>query len=116
MGRASSGRPVVHFADNTSYEADLVIGADGIKSATRNAVVSDAQISFSDTHIYRALIPMDDLKSAGINTTVQYRTHCFTGLGKVHTILLEDPEPKLIFNLIKHIITFPIMNNTVVCV
>ena len=31
LGRTSAGRQVVHFSDHTTYEADLVIGADGIK-------------------------------------------------------------------------------------
>ena len=85
--RASSGRQVIHFADNTSYEADLVIGADGIKSTIRNAVISDARLCFSDTYAYRGLIPVDDLKLAGIKTDVQSSPHCWVGLGKVHTTL-----------------------------
>ena len=86
--RASSGRQVIHFADNTTYEADLVIGADGIKSATRNAVISDARLCFSNTYAYRGLIPVDDLKLAGIKTDVQSSPLCWVGLGMVQMSLL----------------------------
>ena len=32
-------RSRIHFADGTSADADVVLGADGIKSAVRSAVV-----------------------------------------------------------------------------
>lgn len=81
---APSGRQVIHFADNTTYEADIVIGADGIRSITRNAVVSGGRLVFSNTYAYRGLIPIDALNSAGLKTTdVQFRPHCWVGLGRV---------------------------------
>ena len=83
--RASSGRQVLHFADETTYEADLVIGADGIKSIVRNAVVSDGHLVFSNTYAYRGLIPIDTLKSAGLKTEVQSRPYNWVGLGSVCT-------------------------------
>ena len=97
---ASLGRQVIHFADNTTYEADLVIGADGIKSAIRKAVVGDDRLCFSNTYAYRGLIPIDDLKLAGVKTNVQSSPTMWVGLGKAHTILLGHSESKLMFNLI----------------
>jgi salicylate hydroxylase len=88
LGRASSGRQVIHFADHTTHEADLVIGADGIKSVVRNAVVSDGHLVFSNTYAYRGLIPIDTLKSAGLKADVQYGPHNWVGLGGVCTSLL----------------------------
>jgi salicylate hydroxylase len=88
VGRASSGRQVMHFADNTTYEADLVIGADGIRSITRRAVVGDGSLGFSNTYAYRGLIPIDTLKLAGLKSDVQFRPHCWVGLGSVCTSLL----------------------------
>ena len=79
----------MHFADNTTYEADLVIGADGIRSITRDAVISNSRLCFADTYAYRCLIPIDVLKSAGIKTDVQSRPLCWVGLGGVSTISLE---------------------------
>jgi len=88
VGHTPSGRQVMHFADKTTYEADLVIGADGIKSITRNAVVSDNRLGFSNTYAYRGLIPMDVLKLAGVNIEVQSRPHCWVGPGNVYTTSL----------------------------
>ena len=88
MGHTSSGHQVIHFADNTTYEADLVIGADGIKSIIRNAVIGDTRLCFSNTYAYRGLIPIDTLKLAGIETNVQSGPLCWIGPGKVHATLL----------------------------
>ena len=84
---APSGRQVVHFADDTTYEADLVIGADGIKSVIRNSVVNDHHIVFSNTYAYRGLIPIDALKAAGLKADIQSRPLCWVGLGGVRTSL-----------------------------
>ena len=88
LGCTSTGRQVIHFSDHTNYEADLVIGADGIKSVVRSAVVSDGHLVFSNTYAYRGLIPMDTLTSAGLKTEVQCRPHNWVGLGGVCTSLL----------------------------
>ena len=88
LERTSTGRQVIHFADHTTYEADLVIGADGIKSVVRNAVVSDGRLVFSNTYAYRGLIPMDTLESAGLKTEVRSRPHNWVGLGSVCASLL----------------------------
>jgi flavin-dependent dehydrogenase len=87
LGRASSGRQVLHFADHTTYEADLVIGADGIKSVVRNAVVN-GHLVFSNTYAYRGLIPIDALKSAGLKAEIQSGPRNWVGLGGVRTSLL----------------------------
>ena len=81
VGPTSSGRQVMHFADNTTYEADLVIGADGIKSIIRNAVVRDSHLGF-DRYAYRGMIPIDKLKLAGMKTNV-CRPLAWVGLGSV---------------------------------
>ncbi|MEU9952050.1 FAD-dependent monooxygenase [Streptomyces sp. NPDC050149] len=51
---------VLTFANGTSVEADLVIGADGIKSVVRRALFSDKEPVFSGEHAYRAVISADD--------------------------------------------------------
>ena len=88
LGHTSTGRQSIHFADHTTFEADLVIGADGIKSVVRNVVVSDSHLVFSNTYAYRGLIPIDNLKLAGLKTDVQSRPHNWVGFGGVCISLL----------------------------
>ncbi|CAN8096969.1 unnamed protein product [Discula destructiva] len=49
------------FTDGTSATADLVVGADGIRSAVRDAAWPDYRISFTGTTIWRALLPLAEL-------------------------------------------------------
>lgn len=51
---------VLTFANGKTVEADLVIGADGIKSVVRTQLFSDKGPVFSGEHAYRAVISMDD--------------------------------------------------------
>jgi salicylate hydroxylase len=51
---------VLTFANGTTAEADLVIGADGIKSVVRQQLFSDKGPVFSGEHAYRAVISLDD--------------------------------------------------------
>ena len=53
---------VLTFANGTVVEADLVIGADGIKSVVRKALFGDNQPVFSGEHAYRAVISMDEAR------------------------------------------------------
>ena len=101
VGRTSTGRQVIHFADHTTYEADLIIGADGIKSVVRNAVVSDGRLVFSNRYAYRGLVPMDTLKSAGLKAEVENGPHTWVGLNRVCMPSTWGFKSKLIFDLIK---------------
>lgn len=51
---------VLTFANGETVEADLVIGADGIKSVVRQQLFSDKDPVFSGEHAYRAVISVDD--------------------------------------------------------
>ncbi|MFJ2707082.1 FAD-dependent oxidoreductase [Streptomyces sp. NPDC087428] len=51
---------VLTFANGKTVEADVVIGADGIKSVVRKELFSDKDPVFSGEHAYRAVISMDD--------------------------------------------------------
>lgn len=53
-------RAVLTFVNGTTAEADLVIGADGIKSVVREQLFSDQEPVFSGEHAYRAVISADD--------------------------------------------------------
>ncbi|GAA2480278.1 FAD-dependent monooxygenase [Streptomyces thermolineatus] len=51
---------VLTFANGRTVEADLVVGADGIKSVVRHRLFSDKGPVFSGEHAYRAVISLDD--------------------------------------------------------
>ncbi|OLT11978.1 monooxygenase [Actinomadura sp. CNU-125] len=53
-------RATLTFADGKRATADLVIGADGIRSVVRKRLFSDAEPVFSGAHAYRAVISCDD--------------------------------------------------------
>ncbi|KAF7323219.1 Salicylate hydroxylase [Mycena chlorophos] len=85
-----SGAYAIHFADGTTHETDLVIGADGIRSSTRAAVVGDRKVlQFTNSVAYRGLVPLQTLRDEGVKIEMDKRVLCFIGIDK-------------------HIITFPI--------
>ncbi|ROZ52908.1 FAD-binding protein [Rhodococcus sp. WS1] len=56
-----NGRSVtLRFADGTSAEADVVIGADGIHSAIRGAITTPTAAEYSGMCAYRAIVPAAD--------------------------------------------------------
>ena len=52
-------RSVLTFANGTTAEADLVVGADGIKSTVRQQLFSDQQPVFAGEHAYRVVVDAD---------------------------------------------------------
>ncbi|KAH8117595.1 FAD/NAD-binding domain-containing protein [Phellopilus nigrolimitatus] len=89
----------IEFADGSRAQADVVLGADGIKSAVRTFVlgvdVAQAACKYTNTYAYRALVPTEKAELAGIKSNLRGRLHCFCGPGK-------------------HIITVPIKNGTII--
>ncbi|PBL04279.1 salicylate hydroxylase [Armillaria gallica] len=76
---------VISFTDGTKHKADMVIGADGIRSVTRNYVVGEdvqKHMVFTNTIAYRGLILLEDLKAAGLQTVLSTRPIVFAGLNK----------------------------------
>ena len=57
--RTTGDRSVLTFANGETVEADLVIGADGIKSTVRQQLFSDQQPVFAGEHAYRVVIDAD---------------------------------------------------------
>lgn len=81
---AKSGRHILHFSEGDTYEADLVVGADGIKSVTRDFVVGDThQPVYSNTAVYRALVSADSPELAGIKNELRHQPLCWVGHDKV---------------------------------
>ncbi|KAI0363144.1 FAD/NAD(P)-binding domain-containing protein [Pilatotrama ljubarskyi] len=98
ISEPSPKRVILHFSDGTTHEADVAIGADGIKSSVRKSVlggVYDSRQAFSNTVAYRGLIPHATLKAAGFKTDLRQSPACFMGPSK-------------------HIIVFPIRNDEIV--
>ena len=81
------GRTTIYFGDGTSVEADVVIGADGIKSAVRQSVLPDDDksdhISFSGTIVYRGLVPTAVARAAGVTSDFPLGINYFIGKDKV---------------------------------
>ncbi|MEV4601095.1 FAD-dependent monooxygenase [Amycolatopsis sp. NPDC049253] len=50
-------RAVLSFADGTTTTADVVIGADGVHSTIRNALLGPSPATFSGLCAFRALVP-----------------------------------------------------------
>lgn len=77
----------ITFTDGTSHEADIVIGADGIKSVVRESIVGGEQQYpvFTGTTAYRNLITREELDNAGFKTRLE-RPICFLGTRKVHSV------------------------------
>ncbi|KAJ7311480.1 FAD/NAD-P-binding domain-containing protein [Mycena albidolilacea] len=97
ISTTASGSHCIHFADGTTHEADLVIGADGIKSISRNVLVDPAKrpLQFTNTVAYRGLLPIDTLRQESVTSAVGTRPCCFIGIDK-------------------HIIAFPIKSGKIV--
>ena len=53
------GHIALHMADGAIHEADLVLGADGIHSALRKAVLPDEAPRFTGQVAWRGLVPAD---------------------------------------------------------
>ncbi|KAI0077462.1 FAD/NAD(P)-binding domain-containing protein [Panus rudis PR-1116 ss-1] len=78
-------RYIVSFADGTTHEADVVIGADGIRSTVRGAVTgrpSDDNLAFSNTVGYRTLSPFEDVNRIGLKGELAPGLNCFVGKNK----------------------------------
>lgn len=94
----------VTFADGTDYRCDLLIAADGIKSALRAHVLEGinaepAEPRFTGTCAYRGMIDSDILRAA-------YRAK------GINTHLVDVPQMYLVKD--GHILTFPVKQGRII--
>ncbi|WP_459618520.1 FAD-dependent monooxygenase [Bordetella sp. 2513F-2] len=50
---------VARFADGTEFEADVIVGADGVRSVVRQTLFGDEAPRFTGNMCYRAVVPFD---------------------------------------------------------
>ncbi|HYB24993.1 MAG TPA: FAD-dependent monooxygenase [Solirubrobacteraceae bacterium] len=60
------------FADGTTAEADVVVGADGVHSVVRSHIVGEARGRYSGTVGYRGLVPVENTPSLPDATPLQF--------------------------------------------
>ena len=85
----SGDHAVVTFTNGSQISADLVIGADGIKSVVREQLFSDTQPVFAGERAYRTVIAVDD--AYGMVTDDDFRM--FIGRGtKVYMLPLRHRD------------------------
>lgn len=64
-------RSVLTFANGTTADADLVVGADGIKSVVRQQLFSDKEPVFSGERAYRAVIDIKDCHGMAVDDNLR---------------------------------------------
>lgn len=62
LDRSDPARPVAITRSGKRFEADVIIGADGIKSAVRDLIGADDTLVFSGEMAYRVLVPGDEIR------------------------------------------------------
>lgn len=67
----SGDRPTLSFANGATATADLVIGADGIRSVVRSLLFSDAPPVFAGEHAYRAVIDVEDAHGLAVDDNLR---------------------------------------------
>ncbi|KAI1453962.1 FAD/NAD(P)-binding domain-containing protein [Annulohypoxylon moriforme] len=92
----------LYFEDGTITIADLVVGADGIRSVVRDTAWPDYEIKFTGTTIWRTLLPWDDVKDLDPRfeitgwwhtpTTHVYFSPVGEGLWEIASRAWQDPE------------------------
>lgn len=94
---------VVHCENGGAYEGAALIGADGLWSPTRAAVVGDGQARLAGHYVYRGVVPIEDIADTSRANSVtvwcgprlhlvQYRLRAGTVMNNVATIVSKRFE------------------------
>ncbi|GJE99501.1 FAD/NAD(P)-binding domain-containing protein [Phanerochaete sordida] len=95
---------ILHFQDGSTASAEVVLGADGLRSTVRRYVTRsgdtglDPHLKFSGTICYRAYIPMDAILAAG--TTLDFSNQPFWFLGKGKHVMVYSIQGATLANVI----------------
>ncbi|KAI0255796.1 hypothetical protein BJV78DRAFT_1368771 [Lactifluus subvellereus] len=103
----TTGRVVLHFTDGTTHEADIVAGADGVRSNIREFVASEeASVkspAYSNCAAYRGLTTIEALETAGIKTSLGRWPICWMGNGQN---IVTFPLAKGVINIVAFVTDF----------
>jgi 6-hydroxynicotinate 3-monooxygenase len=69
---AHDDRVKLVFANGATYHADIVIGADGIKSRVRDMILGEEQPRFTERVALRAIYPAERLQGFGVRDCVKW--------------------------------------------
>ena len=93
------GRVRLDFADGGTAEADLVVGADGIHSQVRQALLGPELPRFTGNVAYRGLVPAERVAHLGLEHTITSRlgprahfVHYFVSAGRQLNIVCAVEE------------------------
>jgi len=88
-----------HFDNGASISAHVLIGADGIHSAVRHALLGPEQPRFTGCVAYRGLVPADRLKHLDLDRTTQiwmgpgaHFVHYFVAAGRLVNFVAVTEE------------------------
>lgn len=58
---------VAGFADGSEFEADLIVGADGVRSVVRSQIFNEATPQYTGNMCWRAVVPVDKFPLAHVS-------------------------------------------------
>jgi salicylate hydroxylase len=102
---------VLHFADGSRAEADIVIGADGTRSTVRNLMLGYEDYLYAGYTAFRGIVPIDKMPSMPDPTAIQFwmgeSGHC------LHYPIGGDRSGDINFFLVeRHPTTWPVGQST----
>jgi salicylate hydroxylase len=103
--RLDDGTTMLAFEDGSAAEADVVIGCDGIRSATRRLIFPDRSLNdflaFTNDVAYRALLPMREAEQAvGHDLAHNAQLYLFPG-GHILTYPIDGHEAVNVIGVVR---------------
>jgi salicylate hydroxylase len=97
--RDDGNRVEAHFENGTTVSADVLVGADGIHSAVRHALLGPEKPRFTGCVAYRGLVPADRLAHLNLERTTtiwmgpeRHFVHYFVAAGRLVNFVAVSEE------------------------